>query len=83
MTKITLTDLDTCETLAAERMGAIAGGLTPDLQFRLNQFGAQLHARGQYLFNPYVIYSTIRTSQQAWRRNYGRQMPYFFPMPRW
>lgn len=83
MTTITLNEIDTCTALDAGQMSEISGGLSWDLQLRLNQLGANLHAREQVLFNPHFIYNTIRTSQQAWRSLYGRQMPYFFPMPRW
>ena len=54
------------------------GGISPSLQHQLNMFGAQLHMNGQYLFNPNTIMNAITTSQRAWRRDYGRQMPWDF-----
>ncbi|MFK7915864.1 MAG: hypothetical protein AB8B93_18270 [Pseudomonadales bacterium] len=83
MTTIALIELDNCKSLSTEQMQATSGGLSADLQYRYNQLGAVLQARERILFNPTFIYNTIRSSQQAWRGLYGRQMPYFFPMPRW
>lgn len=83
MTTITLNDLDHCDTLSHGAMQRVAGGLTPDLQWRLNQLGANLYRNAQVIFDPRYIYGMIRTSQIASRRIYGRQMINPFPTFSW
>ncbi len=83
MTAITINDLAVTRELDADAMGGISGGLTADLQHRLNQFGAQLNASAQIVFNPYYQYYMIRSAQIAHRSIYGRQMPNPFPPFRW
>ncbi|MEM1437102.1 MAG: hypothetical protein AAGG11_23850 [Pseudomonadota bacterium] len=83
MTKIKLEEMTNCRDLNGAEQAEVRGGLSFGLQQQLNQLQSNLNARGQILFNPYYQYSVIRSSQQAWRSLYGRQMPYFFPMPAW
>ncbi len=82
MNHIELKDLTHERTLTGVEMRSISGGITHSLQQQINQFGANLNARAQVLFNPYYQWNIIRASQQAWRIQYGRQMPWNF-QPYW
>ena len=83
MSTLEIKDLDNQAEMNADDMKKVRGGLSFGLQQQLNQLQHNLNVRGQILFNPAFQYNVIRSSQQAWRVMYGRQMPYFFPMPRW
>ncbi len=82
MSHIELKDLTLERTITGVEMRSISGGITHSLQQQINQFGAHLNAQAQVLFNPYYVWNTIRGSQQAWRIQYGRQMPWNF-RPYW
>ena len=76
MSNIAINELSQNKELTNQEMAEVRGGISFHLQQQLNQFQANLNARGAILFNPHYQYQQIRMAQMAWRGLYGRQMPW-------